>query len=102
MIVDCLPSQMQLLCYGRQPELFQYYQMRMRRHLYSCFEKNKLTLFPHKKIVFVDKVECYGKLSVFCVCRMPETPQETMIECSLRNEWYHHTCQSVPKADQQY
>ena len=84
------------VAFGRLPHTLHYDQMRMRGHLYRCLKKGRMTLFPHKTIVNpTSPVTQKEDLPIFCICRMPE--QGEMVECSNCQEWFHVSCEVIPK-----
>ena len=72
------------LAFGNSPGNFQYHQEKMRQHLWQCFEKREMALFPvRKRRRSPDAVVTQDPFSVYCVCRMPEIFQdEQWVECS--------------------
>ena len=36
-------------------------------------------------------------VEVFCTCCLPETDEEVMVACDGCNEWYHVSCEDIPK-----
>ena len=65
----------------------------MRKHLYQCFEKRKMGMFPvaQKRRPKKSRVKSIQQVPVFCSCRMPEIG-ECMIECTNCKQWYHVSC----------
>ena len=87
------------LALGVKPELFLFDQSKMRRHLQQCLERGKMQMFPviKKRRTKTSSVKKTQAVPVYCKCRMPELPNENMIECTNCKEWYHlDTCISVP------
>ena len=72
------------LALGRRPEEFQFSQHEMRKHLYRCFERQKMEMFPfaRKRRSKKSMVKSIQTVPVFCNCRMPEMG-ECMIECTM-------------------
>ena len=81
---------------GRRPEDFQFDQNKMRRHLWHCFEKRRMEMFPYIRERRSKKIKMKRKVDVYCVCRMPEMG-ESMVECSSCGGWYHISCVNVPQ-----
>ena len=68
----------------------------MRRHLWSCFERRQISMFPYRKLRHLT-VKSVDEVPLYCVCRMPELPNTRRIECSGCKRWYHtDSCISVP------
>lgn len=87
------------LCFGEDPTTLTYNQERMRHHLLSCFDKQKITLFP-KKEENVERGESVKKIALFalhCICRRPRKRREAMRQCTKCLQWYHSVCLSIPK-----
>ena len=79
------------LCLGENPGTLVFDQSEMRNHLVSCIEQQCFSMFPirgkRRKNLKVKKTE---RVSVYCLCRMPDMPhQPPMICCSKCSEWYH-------------
>ena len=62
-----------VLALGRQPEKFQFSQQEMKKHLYQCFEKQKMGMFPfgRKRRSKKSMVKSIQKVPLFCNCGMP-------------------------------
>ena len=81
---------------GCLPEKQLFAQDRMRAHLYECLQKGELTMFPVVKERKPKKaVKSTDTIPVFCDCRMPE--DNSMVQCSECEQWYHIHCVNVPK-----
>ena len=74
-----------------------YDQSVMRGHLALCFHCEELAEFPvsSSEFMFNDKKE--ETVDVFCHCRMPFKDGDFMIECSVCFEWFHRSCDKVPR-----
>ena len=81
-----------VLALGRQPEEFQFSQQEMRKHLYQCFEKQKMEMC-RKRRSKKSMVKSMQKVPLFCNCRMPEMG-ERMIECTTCKQWFH-VCMTI-------
>lgn len=85
------------LCNGQDPCQQSYDQNVMRVHLASCFQCEEIATFP------VSKVKCKRSKSIeetevlFCHCRMPYKEGVFMIECSNCLQWFHRSCDKVPR-----
>ena len=86
------------LANGIQPGRCFFNQGAMRSHLMKCLQEQNMTEFPIKKTRRTElKVKNITGLHVHCMCRMPEIPGSTMIQCSTCKMWYHvDLCVSVP------
>ena len=82
---------------GEDPGSKSYDQSVMRGHLAVCFHCEELAVFPaaSSKCVNNDKKE--ETIEVFCHCRMPFKNGDFMIECSVCLEWFHRSCDKVPR-----
>ena len=88
------------LVFGEQPGCFLFDQKKMRAHLFHCFERQQMSMFPiMKRRCTGCKVKSVDYIPVYCMCHMPELPNSVGIECSSCKEWYHSdTCVKVSKA----
>ncbi len=85
------------LAIGEKPELFFFDQTKMRRHLFQCFERRAMQMFPVTKRMKKCSVKAIEEVNVYCKCTMPELPGEHMIQCTTCEDWYHiGTCTRVP------
>ena len=85
------------LCNGQDPCQQAYDQSAMRVHFASCFHCEEIAVFQ------LSKVKCKRSKSVevteelFCHCRMPYKEGDFMIECSNCLQWFHRSCDKVPR-----
>ena len=79
---------------GQIPEEQNYMVSGMRRHLYDCLENKLMRHFPAKqrRNLRGDKSE---EVQVYYNCRWQEALP--MAECESCKEWFHSTCQTIPK-----
>ena len=54
-------------------------------HLFLRGKKRKV---KHPKIQLID---------LFCICRLPETAGDQMVQCYLYKNWLHTKCVNVPQ-----
>lgn len=82
---------------GEDPGSKSYDQSVMRSPLAVCFHCEELAVFPtsSSKCGTIDKRE--ETIEVFCHFRMPFRDDVFMIECSACLEWFHRSCEKVPK-----
>ena len=74
------------LCYNEQPGNYVFDQAKLRYHLISCLENKMFSMFPFKSYRRqAMKIQFKQTIRVFCVCRMPQIPDITMISCSNKN-----------------
>ena len=71
----------------------------MRKHLYQCFDKGILTVFPtvprrKRPRGTAAAIKSTDTIPLYCHCRMPEI--QPMVECSRCKEWYHADCVDMP------
>ena len=84
------------LCLKVDPSSLKFDRREIRKHLWNCFENNRLEMFPHQVR------PCNGKettilLPVYCNCRMPHfTTDEKMAACEKCKEWFHQSCEKIP------
>ena len=86
-----------MLCNGVGPSSTHWYQDKMREHLVASFKSKNFMTFPGKKIAKAEKVMQVKKIAVFCHCRQPHERIRKMASCKLCQEWYHTTCEEIPK-----
>lgn len=68
---------------GIHPGECTFNQSGMRRHLYDSFNQGIIDLFPLLKHRRAGKKVKYSEtFSVYCNCRMPESSEKAMVECS--------------------
>ena len=87
------------LAFGEPPGQYHFVQEKMRRHLWSCFERRQISMFPYSKLrqATESTVKSVDEVPVYCVCRIPELPNTHWIECSGCKRWYHtESCINVP------
>lgn len=89
------------LMLGEQPEAFFFNQKSMRKNLKKCFEKQTMQIFPGRGAKQeTDPIKCTELIPVYCICRMPDLTDSTLIECTTCKEWYHtDSCVVVSKMD---
>ena len=80
---------------GQDPEDQNYIISKMCRHLHDCLIQKVMRHFPAKRRQ--SKKKCnIQEVEVFCKCRLQEGGD--MAECEICKEWYHSTCEKIPKA----
>ena len=92
------------LCFGEDPAEHHKDQGRMREHLISCFENQRMTLFPDssKPLRRLRNGRIKGddkEVKVHCVCRLPRingTPLGNMAQCKKCKKWFHQKCMTIP------
>ena len=84
------------ICNEQCPEELCYDTTVMRRHLFDCFEHQKMQPFPSKPRRCFKKTLRQITFRVFCHCRLPE--QKPMIACDQCHQWFHKGCEAVPEA----
>ena len=86
------------LAYGVDPTCCLFNQLKMRRHLYQCLLKRRMSPFPHTEVTTVIKsMRARDDIEVHCHCRMPELKDVPMIECTKCTKWFHADCEAVTK-----
>ena len=70
------------LAFGEPPGQYHFAQERMHRHLWSCFERRQISMFPYRKLrrATESTVKPVDEVPVYCVCRIPELPNTRWIE----------------------
>lgn len=81
------------LCFGNDPASCLYEQNKLRSHFMDCLKSEHLTPFPSS----TKKVEkpTIKRISVYCICRLPDNGEEKMIRCNQCREWFHQSCEKV-------
>ena len=91
------------LANGIPPGKFTFDQSKMRKHLYACLQKGRITMFPTMKERRIPvKVKCRDEIKIYCECRMPELRNVEMVECNGCKERYHVHCVCVPHSALKY
>ncbi|XP_065681701.1 uncharacterized protein LOC124811080 [Hydra vulgaris] len=81
------------LCLGKDPCNFTYKESVMRQHLLTCLEKKHIIQFPVESFRTVRKsVIRVSRNSLYCLCRTIFMSSDSMIQCTLCNEWFHASC----------
>lgn len=83
------------VAHGNDPASFKYKQELLRSHFLTSLEKNELIPFPSEVI-------CRKKpkkicISIMCTCRLPDNGKEKMAQCRNCREWFHKSCEGIPK-----
>ena len=84
------------LCHGNNPASYRYDQDKLRSHLLECLRLKKMTPFP-------SQLHRPGRpqtehIRVYCSCHLPDHGKEKMAACDRCAEWYHISCENIPKA----
>ena len=79
------------LCHGNNPG-----QLELRSHLLECLRLKKMTPFP-------SQLHRPGRpqtehIRVYCSCHLLDDGKEKMAACDRCAEWYHISCENIPKA----
>lgn len=83
------------ICHGMLREEMQY---SMRRHYVDRLEEFCMKPFPAQQKPHTEAgSSSVYKVKVFCSCRMPNNGKK-YIQCSKCQEWYHPTCETIPKS----
>ena len=88
------------LAFGEPPGRYHFAQDKMHHHLWSCFERRQISMFPYSKLIWATEstVKSVDEVPVYCICRMPELPNTSWIKCSGCKRWYHtDSCINVPR-----
>jgi len=81
--------------YGNDPSTLWYYQHKLREHLVTCLQSQKLIPFPLRAC-------CSSKPSlisvpIYCTCRLTEDKNDGMARCKKCLEWFHKSCETIPE-----
>ena len=85
---------------GVNPGAITYKQSEMRRHLYDSICRGRLAPFPVLKTRRSSSNIKYSEsFPVYCVCRLIESADRGMVECSKCFDWFHVDClkEAVPQ-----
>ena len=87
------------LVFGCNPGQYFFNQRSMRKHLWSCLQNQKMSMFPTtKERRRKQNIKTTQQISLHCFCRLPDLSGIPMIECSRCKTWYHtHICVQVHK-----
>lgn len=88
------------ICLGLDVCALAYEQSQMRTHLCKCIRESRFTSFPRKDPnQRIKKCKAVAvSVPLYCVCRLPDNTQEQMVQCTACKDWFHVSCQRVPKA----
>ena len=66
------------LAQGKHPECYGFSQHKMRAHLRRYLIGGRMEMFPYTEVCMCDagEVRTVQKVSIYCLCRMPEQPEE--------------------------
>ena len=76
------------LANGIDPTTVSWDQDKMRDHLYKCFEKQKIEMFPHE-VKQTPARKCHYVVSVYCIC-LKHIPGAPMVYWGKCDNWFHH------------
>lgn len=83
---------------GIDPTTVRFDEKRMRKHLVSCMEEKRLTLFPRLNYVPRPRKGATVKVSLYCTCRCPYDANAKMARCDHCKLWFHQKCMDIPQA----
>ena len=87
------------LASGEDPALYIFKQDEMRQHLFRCLRDHHMSPFPHSRKVLPaagdSRIKTRADFPVYCICRMPEIKNVSMIECEKCLGWFHTSCETV-------
>ena len=73
-----------------------YDQAKLRDNLLNCLKDGKLEPFPSQMMRARRPIR-NENVGIYCTCRLPDNGEERMAMCSKCGEWFHETCQKIPK-----
>ncbi len=82
---------------GIDPGQQAYDQNVMRVHLAMCFQCEEIAAFPSSHVKCEKSERAEATVDLFCHCRMPYREGEFMIECATCLDWFHRSCDKVPR-----
>ncbi len=81
---------------GKNVETITYNDKKMREHLQNCFEERCLRPFPETSIESVQRCEARQiTIKLYCVCALPKTYDNHMVQCDTCDEWFHFGCMAI-------
>ena len=81
---------------GESVEKLEFDQAQMRDHLIKCFTKKKMLPFPTlKKCRPWNNFFPGREIELYCVCLMPDTYDDNMIQCDNCTKWFHLKCMDL-------
>ena len=86
------------LAFGLNPGKCVWDTVKMRQHLISCLENQKMERFPvlkERRIPFGGAVIFSVEEDIFCICRMPYNKTVDMIQCGACSMWFHNNCVAI-------
>jgi len=89
------------LAFGKNPCTVKFAaEGEMKKHLVNCLKSKTISPFPEVKCTRESKLSLPRQIEVYCVCRMPSSYDELMIQCSNCEEWFHedHHLPPIPKS----
>ena len=87
---------MTALAHGQDPTMIVFDQNSLRRHLGECFENGHIKPFPLiKNRRTKERVKREKTISIYCICRLPESENSPMVQCDTCKQWYHFECLNI-------
>jgi hypothetical protein len=84
------------ICYGKDPGKARFDQTMMKNHFKDCLERGSIHPFPQKsKKVPKPSSPVDINIEVFCMCKMPESYDQSMVQCDTCDGWYHKSCVGI-------
>ena len=86
------------LAYGGHPGRCLWDKTKLRGHLLTCLEQNRIMPFPklkERRVPFSGAVKYSIKEDIHCICRMPYDNVSDMICCCHCLVWFHCSCISI-------
>lgn len=87
------------LCYGQDPSKITFKRRNIRSHLWNCFTKGKMHMFPSvPRMSSPEQTSHKVLIPIYCRCRLPYVREEDdMVECVSCQSWFHKHCLDVPE-----
>ena len=86
------------LAFGNDPLRCHWDHERMRFHLQQCLESGEMCRFPCSDVRHIrlgTRVIKSIPEDIFCICRLPNEKNKSMIECESCRKWFHHQCMGL-------
>ena len=70
-------------------------QSTMRQHFIHCLESQQLDQFPPADHQVKRNKLKHFFIALFCICKLPESYDDQMIECEKCQLWFHFKCMNI-------
>jgi O6-methylguanine-DNA--protein-cysteine methyltransferase len=81
------------LAFGNEPASVHYEQKSLRGHFLDCIRKSELIPFPKQEMKY--RAPKKQRVTIHCLCRLPDNGEEMMAKCLKCRGWFHQSCEKI-------